>query len=302
MNRLTKIAVTCALSFAFAGTTPHAADRSPLGVPDSLQRDALHPAIGVARPSAGLQSTLARVSGLLEGSGAEARALQDPLSFRTLAQLHGATRDAFGFVTRLVHVVAHLRQIQIAKVHVHLFKAVIELPFVIEHSHSKRPVLLRRIVFREFRRDFYFFAFAQQREVDGGAFVETANKLRQLSRLEQNLIVQHAHDVILLNPGRRRRTVRHHVIDHQSEAFWKPELFTDNSRHRRCFHAQERDRLFWAIITRGSRRTRRNRRRDVFALSFWRCGWTGRLREHRNWRQGRNDEDNNGFCFHSVKD
>jgi histidine ammonia-lyase len=64
----------------------------------AANRDALHPAIGVARPSAGLQSTLARVSGLLEGSGAEARALQDPLSFRTLAQLHGATRDAFGFV------------------------------------------------------------------------------------------------------------------------------------------------------------------------------------------------------------
>ena len=64
----------------------------------AANRDALHPAIGVARPSAGVQSTLARISGLLEGSGAEARTLQDPLSFRTLAQLHGATRDAFGFV------------------------------------------------------------------------------------------------------------------------------------------------------------------------------------------------------------
>ena len=37
-------------------------------------------------------------SALLEGSEVEARALQDPLSFRTLAQLNGAARDAFGFV------------------------------------------------------------------------------------------------------------------------------------------------------------------------------------------------------------
>jgi histidine ammonia-lyase len=67
-------------------------------------RDALHPAIGVARPSAGLQFTLARISDLLEGSGAEARALQDPLSFRALPQLHGAARDAFGFVRAQVEL------------------------------------------------------------------------------------------------------------------------------------------------------------------------------------------------------
>ncbi len=36
--------------------------------------------------------------GLLDGSEVEARALQDPLSFRTLVQLNGSARDAFGFV------------------------------------------------------------------------------------------------------------------------------------------------------------------------------------------------------------
>ncbi len=70
----------------------------------AANRDALHPAIGAARPSAGLQATLARIGGLLDGSGAEARALQDPLSFRALAQLHGATRDAFGFVRAQVEL------------------------------------------------------------------------------------------------------------------------------------------------------------------------------------------------------
>lgn len=60
--------------------------------------DALHPAIGEVRPYPGLQITLARLRTLLDGSEVEARALQDPLSFRTLAQLNGAARDALGFV------------------------------------------------------------------------------------------------------------------------------------------------------------------------------------------------------------
>ncbi len=43
MNRLTKIAVACALSFAFAGTTARPAERSLLGVPDSLKGGAPSP-------------------------------------------------------------------------------------------------------------------------------------------------------------------------------------------------------------------------------------------------------------------
>ena len=62
----------------------------------------LHPAIGDVRPYPGLRFALARLSGLLEGSylweeGA-ARNLQDPLTFRCLPQIHGATRDALDFV------------------------------------------------------------------------------------------------------------------------------------------------------------------------------------------------------------
>jgi len=60
--------------------------------------DALHPAVGEVRRYPGLQVTLARVRALLDGSEVEARALQDPLSFRTLVQLNGAARDALGFV------------------------------------------------------------------------------------------------------------------------------------------------------------------------------------------------------------
>ena len=60
--------------------------------------DALHPAIGQLRPYPGLQVTLVRLRGLVAGSQVEARALQDPVSFRTVAQLNGAARDALGFV------------------------------------------------------------------------------------------------------------------------------------------------------------------------------------------------------------
>lgn len=61
-------------------------------------RSSVHPAIGEARPYPGLQATLARLGALLDGSEVEARDLQDPLTFRTIAQQNGAARDAFGFV------------------------------------------------------------------------------------------------------------------------------------------------------------------------------------------------------------
>jgi len=66
--------------------------------------DALHPQIGRARPYPGLQTTLTRLRSLLEGSEVEARALQDPLSFRTIAHVHGAARDALDFVGRQIAI------------------------------------------------------------------------------------------------------------------------------------------------------------------------------------------------------
>lgn len=61
----------------------------------------LHPAVAKHRPFAGLRTELVRLRGLLAGSYLweedARRALQDPLSFRCLPQVHGAARDAFGF-------------------------------------------------------------------------------------------------------------------------------------------------------------------------------------------------------------
>jgi len=67
-------------------------------------RNHVHPAIGDARPYPGLRSTLARLGALLEGSEVEARNLQDPLTFRTIAQQNGAARDAFDFVERQIAI------------------------------------------------------------------------------------------------------------------------------------------------------------------------------------------------------
>jgi histidine ammonia-lyase len=61
----------------------------------------LHPAVGEARPYAGLAESLGRLRAALAGSDlwhpAAPRHLQDPLSFRAAPQTHGAARDALTF-------------------------------------------------------------------------------------------------------------------------------------------------------------------------------------------------------------
>ena len=68
----------------------------------------LHPAVGESRPYPGLISTLERVRGLLDGSylwgAGAARFIQDPLSFRSAPQVHGAARDALAFTSRQLEI------------------------------------------------------------------------------------------------------------------------------------------------------------------------------------------------------
>jgi len=68
----------------------------------------LHPVIEQIRPFPGLAATLDRLRLLLAGSylwqpGA-ARFLQDPLTFRCLPQIHGAARDALGYVMSILQI------------------------------------------------------------------------------------------------------------------------------------------------------------------------------------------------------
>jgi len=66
----------------------------------------LHAIVGTTRPSPGVQSTLSNLRSMLEGSvlweAGTARNLQDPLTFRCVPQIHGAARDAFGYVKETV--------------------------------------------------------------------------------------------------------------------------------------------------------------------------------------------------------
>src|ERR1700733_13250861 len=68
----------------------------------------LHPIIEQTRPFPGLASTLHQLRALLAGSylwqpGA-ARFLQDPLTFRCIPQIHGAARDALGYVQTILQL------------------------------------------------------------------------------------------------------------------------------------------------------------------------------------------------------
>jgi histidine ammonia-lyase len=61
----------------------------------------LHPAVGTLRPYPGLQAELSGLRAALRGSAlwgpGAPRNLQDPLSYRSIAQIGGAARDALGF-------------------------------------------------------------------------------------------------------------------------------------------------------------------------------------------------------------
>jgi histidine ammonia-lyase len=63
----------------------------------------IHPAVAETRPYPGLRASLERLTRLLEGSSlwseGAARNLQDPLTFRGLPQVLGATRDALDFAS-----------------------------------------------------------------------------------------------------------------------------------------------------------------------------------------------------------
>ncbi|HSD01056.1 MAG TPA: aromatic amino acid ammonia-lyase [Gaiellales bacterium] len=68
----------------------------------------LHPEVARVRPYAGLAASLERLRGLLAGSylwdAGAARNLQDPLTFRNLAHVHGAARDALGHADAMLAI------------------------------------------------------------------------------------------------------------------------------------------------------------------------------------------------------
>lgn len=68
----------------------------------------LHPSVAASRPYPGLRDSIERLHALLEGSAlweeGTARNLQDPLSFRSLPQQHGAMRDGLASAGVLLEI------------------------------------------------------------------------------------------------------------------------------------------------------------------------------------------------------
>lgn len=68
----------------------------------------LHPAVAAVRPYPGLRSSIERMTALLAGSylwnPAAARNLQDPLTFRNVAHVHGAGRDAMAHADAMLAI------------------------------------------------------------------------------------------------------------------------------------------------------------------------------------------------------
>src|SRR5262245_52125313 len=121
-------------------------------------------------------------------------------------------------------------------------------------------------------------------------------QLSQLTRLNQNLVVQHFEDVVLLNAGSRSGAVRLDIIDNQPEAFRQTELITHDCWHLRCIHAEIIDRHLRTSL--------------VMIGHSGRVRWAGRLwwlwRRRRWWceccnRQQRDDcHGEYGFHFHGL--
>src|SRR5262245_33467838 len=135
---------------------------------------------------------------------------------------------------------------------------------------------LRHFLFREFNGKLLLLSLAQDSQRHFSSFGESLQQLSQLTRLNQNLVVQHFEDVVLLNASGSSGAVRLYIIDNQPEAFCQTELVTHNSWHLRCVHAEVRDRnlrtLF--IMTRHS-----------WFVHSWSTGWTRWL--WRLWRRRR---------------
>src|SRR5678815_649895 len=160
---------------------------------------------------------------------------------------------------------------------------------------------LRHFLFREFNGKLLLLSLAQDCERHFSSLGESLQELSQLTRLEQNLVIQHFEDVVLLNAGSRSGAVRLDIVNDQTKAFRQAKLITHDRWHLRCVHAEVGDRnlrtLF--IMTRHS-----------WFVHSWSPGWTRwlwRLWRHRRWlrkccdRQQRNDSDSEyGFHFHGL--
>src|SRR5207253_9429904 len=112
----------------------------------------------------------------------------------------------------------------------------VEIPMPIVVSSRNHGVTLWHFFFGKLSGDLLLLALAQDCERHLCAFRESLQQPSQLARFDQNLVVQHLEDVVLLDACRRGRAVRLHIIDDQPKACSQTEQFTDYIRHLRCLY------------------------------------------------------------------
>src|SRR4029079_8349352 len=87
----------------------------------------------------------------------------------------------------------------------------IEIPMPVVVSPRGTTTSLRHFFFGKLGGKFLFLSLAQDSEGHLGSFGKGLQQLSQLARFNQNLVVQHFEDVILLNASSCSRAVRLHV-------------------------------------------------------------------------------------------
>src|SRR5882724_6520900 len=144
----------------------------------------------------------------------------------------------------------------------------IEIPMPVVVSPREGTASLLHFFPGKFSGELLLLSLAQDGERHFRSFGESLQKLSQLARLDQNLVVQHFEDVVLLNASSSSGAVRLYIIDNQPEAFRQTKLFTHDSWHLRCVHTKICD---------------RNLR--TFLVMIWHSWHSGRMR--RLWRRRR---------------
>src|SRR5262249_56190309 len=91
------------------------------------------------------------------------------------------------------------------------------MPVVV--ASGKQTVSLRHFFLGKFCSKLLFLSLAQDRQRHVGAIGESLQELSQLTRLDQNLVVQHFENVILLNAGRSGGAVLPGLIRQQVHHF-----------------------------------------------------------------------------------
>ena len=195
---------------------------------------------------------------------------------------------------QILKALLEIAEIDIAKIHsAEVEIAVVEVESkVMTPGHIAAPA---NFFLHQLHADFLLLTFAHNSERDGLALLKSLKQFSQLTRLEQDLVVQHFENVILLNPGRGGRSIGNDIVNDESESFGQTKLVRDHARNRGCFHAEKDDWNFRRVVMSiGRHRSVRRLRR----LGWLR--WLRWLRKSCNRQERDSCDGSDGFCVHGL--